>query len=194
MQNKENLKIGLLAFIAIGIVLNSFMLFSHNNGGGGTVQKQMPNKEAPKSNAAAGKANTSSSISPTSAKPGQDQAQKAKNNKSSEPERPTTSVEFEKYEHDFGKIQQKTDNKHTFSFTNTGENPLIIKKAKGSCGCTVPSYPKDPIPPGEKGDIDVNYKPTKRQTGNQTKTVTVTANTSPKQQVLKVKANVEKGS
>jgi len=93
-------------------------------------------------------------------------------------------------EHDFGSIQQDTENEHVFSFTNTGNEPLIIEKAKGSCGCTVPEYPKEPIPPGESSEIRVVYKPGK-QKNNQTKKVTVTANTDPVQTVLTIKANVE---
>jgi hypothetical protein len=93
-------------------------------------------------------------------------------------------------EHDFGKIDQQTENEHIFKFTNTGTEPLIISAAKGSCGCTVPQYPKEPIPPGEEGEIKVVYKPGK-QKNKQTKRVTVTANTEPEQTVLKITAEVQ---
>ena len=103
---------------------------------------------------------------------------------------PLTVVSFANMEHDFGKIDQQTENEHIFKFTNTGTEPLIISAAKGSCGCTVPQYPKEPIPPGEEGEIKVVYKPGK-QKNKQTKRVTVTANTEPEQTVLKITAEVQ---
>ena len=67
---------------------------------------------------------------------------------------------------------------------------MIIQDAKGSCGCTVPKYPKNPVAPGETGEIEVVYKPG-TQKGNQMKTVTLVANTEPSQTVLKISASVE---
>lgn len=108
-----------------------------------------------------------------------------------EPTGPVTSMLFTDDTHDFGKINQNsTDNKHIFTFTNTGTNPLIISNAKGSCGCTVPQWPKEPIPPGGTGTINVDYKPGS-QKGSQKKTVTVTANTSPADTRLSISADVE---
>ena len=77
-----------------------------------------------------------------------------------------------------------------FKFTNTGTEPLLITNARGSCGCTVPQYPTEPIAPGATSEIKVVYKPGK-QKGNQTKYVTVTANTEPAQSRLQITANVE---
>ncbi|MFP5471524.1 MAG: DUF1573 domain-containing protein [Bacteroidia bacterium] len=108
-----------------------------------------------------------------------------------DPTRPTTSLAFAQELHDFGDIKQETTNKHVFEFTNTGVEPLVIENATGSCGCTVPNYPKEPIMPGQKGVIEVEYKPG-QQEGPQQKTVTVTANTEPRQTLLKIKANVTK--
>ncbi len=110
-----------------------------------------------------------------------------------EPAKPTgppTSVMFAQSQHDFGKIDQDTKNTYTFKFTNTGINPLTITDAKGSCGCTVPQYPKEPIPPGGSGDIQVEYSPAK-QKGPQSKTVTVTANTNPPTTTLTIIADVQ---
>ena len=104
---------------------------------------------------------------------------------------PKTTVNFANYEHDFGNIKQDSENKYVFSFTNTGTEPLIIETANGSCGCTVPNYPKAPIAPGATGDIEVVYKPGKQENA-QTKTVTVIANTEPKETTLRIKANVAK--
>lgn len=100
-----------------------------------------------------------------------------------------TKVEFKELAHDFGSIQQNTTNDHVFTFTNTGDKPLIIESALGSCGCTVPDYPKQPIQPGETGEIKVTYKPGK-QKGKQSKTVTITANTQPKSTYLQINAVV----
>jgi hypothetical protein len=104
---------------------------------------------------------------------------------------PKTLVTFGNYEHDFGTIKQDSENKYKFSFTNTGSEPLLIESATGSCGCTVPNYPKQPIPPGGTGEIDVEYKPGKQENA-QTKTVTIVANTEPRETVLRLKAFVEK--
>ena len=107
-------------------------------------------------------------------------------------DRPTTTVVFETYDHDFGDIDQDTEHTKIFTFTNTGKEPLIITNAKGSCGCTVPEYPKQPIEPGQNGEIKVVYSPGKQQF-KQSKTVTITANTDPETTVLKVYANVIPG-
>ncbi len=106
---------------------------------------------------------------------------------------PKTTVNFTQYEHDFGKIKQDSENKHIFKFTNTGKEPMIIETANGSCGCTVPNYPKAPIPPGGTGEIEVVYKPGKQENA-QTKTVTVIANTEPKETTLRIKAEVAPGT
>ncbi|MBP8824804.1 MAG: DUF1573 domain-containing protein, partial [Flavobacteriales bacterium] len=93
--------------------------------------------------------------------------------------------------HDFGKIMQDSQNHYAFKFTNTGKEPLVITNAVGSCGCTVPDYPKHPIKPGESGEIKIEYKPGKQE-GLQNKTVTITANTEPAQTVLNITADVRK--
>jgi hypothetical protein len=101
-----------------------------------------------------------------------------------------TAIKFDKMEHNFGVVKQESENKYEFSFTNIGKEPLVIADAKGSCGCTVPDYPKEPIMPGKKGKIKVVYSPG-QQIGSQTKNVTVTANTEPPQTVLTIKAEVK---
>jgi Protein of unknown function (DUF1573) len=75
---------------------------------------------------------------------------------------------------DYGTIQHNADGKREFTFTNNGNKPLIITNTQGSCGCTVPSTPKDPIAPGAKGSIGVKYATDR--VGAFTKTVTVTSN------------------
>ena len=104
--------------------------------------------------------------------------------------RTKTSVKFAETAHNFGTIQQDTKNTKIFKFTNTGTEPLIIEDATGSCGCTVPKFPKEPIKPGETGDIEVVYSPGKQQ-GAQSKTVTITANTDPITSTIVISAEVE---
>lgn len=101
-----------------------------------------------------------------------------------------TSIAFEANAHDFGSIDQNSENQYTFNFTNTGDKPLIIETATGSCGCTVPEFPREPIAPGATSQIKVVYKPGK-QKGLQNKTITVIANTQPKDTRLNITANVQ---
>jgi hypothetical protein len=94
---------------------------------------------------------------------------------------------FDKSEHDFGTIEQGTPQETTFTFTNTGNAPLIITNATSSCGCTVPSYPKNtPIAPGESGELVVNFNGS--GLNQVTKTITVTANTENASEILRIKA------
>lgn len=83
-------------------------------------------------------------------------------------------IEFVKETHDYGTIKNGADGTCTFEFKNTGNSPLMISNAKGSCGCTVPEWPKEPIAPGATGSIKVSYD-TKR-TGAINKSVTITSN------------------
>ena len=101
-----------------------------------------------------------------------------------------TTLAFDKYEHDFGKVFQGTDNKYIFKVTNTGSAPLIINDASASCGCTVPKKPENPIEPGGTGEIEVIFSPKPGQTGIQSKTVTIKANTDPIITTLKITADV----
>ncbi len=81
---------------------------------------------------------------------------------------------FENETIDYGTIAKNSDGKREFVFTNNGTKPLIITTAQGSCGCTVPTTPKDPIAPGEKGVIGVKYATDR--VGAFTKTVTISSN------------------
>ncbi|MFM7105325.1 MAG: DUF1573 domain-containing protein, partial [Flavobacteriales bacterium] len=88
------------------------------------------------------------------------------------------------------KIKQGESVECVFKVTNTGNEPLIIEEAHGSCGCTVPDYPKDAIAAGETKDIKVKFNSAGKQ-GPNTKTVTITANTEPLQSVISIKADVQ---
>ncbi|MCS6917505.1 MAG: DUF1573 domain-containing protein [Chitinophagales bacterium] len=103
---------------------------------------------------------------------------------------PKTSIHFDQLRHDFGEIIEGQKVKHSFSFVNTGTAPLVIASATGSCGCTVPTFSKEPIPPGGTGRIDVEFDSSGR-VGKNSKTVTVNANTDPNPTVLFILADVK---
>ena len=105
--------------------------------------------------------------------------------------RPKTKIKFKKMLHDFGRLKEGEKREHDFEFTNTGKEDLIIEDCKGSCGCTVPEWPKDPIKPGQSAAIKVKFDSTKKEK-DQEKSVTITANTEPDlKTVIKIKAYVE---
>lgn len=99
------------------------------------------------------------------------------------------SFSWEKESHDFGEIAQGEKVSYSFKFTNSGKSDLIISSAKGSCGCTVPEYSKDPVPPGGSGKIDVVFD-SKGKSGGQNKKVTIVSNTVPNQAILTITGNV----
>jgi hypothetical protein len=102
---------------------------------------------------------------------------------------PTTLIRYDGERFDFGVADEGEVVKHTFKFTNVGKDPLLINNAKGSCGCTVPTWPKEAIPPGGTGEIKVEFN-TKGKPGMQSKRVTVTANTNPTETFLEIKGEV----
>ncbi|MFO7790948.1 MAG: DUF1573 domain-containing protein [Bacteroidales bacterium] len=104
------------------------------------------------------------------------------------PSENTDSIVFEKTTHDYGTINKGGDGNCEFEFTNTGEKPLVLSNVRSSCGCTVPEWPKEPIAPGKKGNIKVEYN-TKR-TGNFSKSVTVYSNAVNERVMLRIKGNV----
>lgn len=96
---------------------------------------------------------------------------------------------FGKKEHDFGTANEGDVLETTFNFTNTGKSELIITNATSTCGCTVPEYPKQPIMPGESGEILVKFN-TSGKPNNQSKTVTLTTNTAVGKETVVIKAQV----
>jgi hypothetical protein len=99
---------------------------------------------------------------------------------------------FENETIDYGTIPHNADGKREFTFVNNGTKPLIITNATGSCGCTVPSFPKEPIAPGAKAVIGVKYATDR--VGTFTKTVTITSNAEGQaSKVLTIKGNVLAG-
>lgn len=106
------------------------------------------------------------------------------------PTGPSTSIDFKSgLEYDFGTIDEGEVVSHVFEFKNTGSEPLLLTDAKGSCGCTVPDWPKTPIAPGETGEIEVKFN-SQGKGGARNQKVTLTANTNPQQTFLYLKGNV----
>ncbi len=98
-------------------------------------------------------------------------------------------ITFESDLHDYGTIKQSADGSCDFKFKNTGKEPLVISTARGSCGCTVPTWPKEPIMKGQTGIIKVHYD-TKR-VGAFSKTVTIESNAKTNPKVITIKGLVE---
>jgi len=99
-------------------------------------------------------------------------------------------IEFTKEVHNYGTMKQYGDASCVFEFKNTGTEPLIISNCKGSCGCTVPQCPKQPIKPGETGLIKVKYD--SKRVGPINKSVTVTSNaTNTPNKVIRIKGKIE---
>lgn len=94
-----------------------------------------------------------------------------------------SKIEFDHTSFDFGTIDEGEIVTHVFTFTNVGEEPLIVVNARGSCGCTVPQWPKEPILPGETASFTVKFN-SKNKRGKRNQKVTITTNTEPPQSFL----------
>lgn len=180
-QMKGNIQLGLLVVIAATVIYGTF------------IKEDLPTRRGPASVAQNNTAPTQPATFNASDPGIQAVQQNPAQAQPMQPMNPPTNVQFAEMAHDFGSISQDTENEKIFTFTNTGDNPLIIENARGSCGCTVPEWPREPIPPGETGEIRVVYKPGKQQ-GKQAKTVTITANTEPRDTQLTISAEVETAS
>jgi hypothetical protein len=101
-------------------------------------------------------------------------------------------ITFKTYEANFGTIKQGDSFEYDFEFTNTGTTDLLITNARGSCGCTVPEWPHEPIPAGATGKVHVKFN-SAGKSQQQTKTVTLETNASPTPVILYIKGFVETG-
>lgn len=106
-------------------------------------------------------------------------------------EGPSTKIQFKESKFNFGTVKEGEKVKHSFVFTNVGTEPLIIQNAKASCGCTVPTYAKEPVAPGETGQIDVVFD-SKGRPGKTNKSVTITANTEPVKTIVFITGEVKR--
>lgn len=98
-------------------------------------------------------------------------------------------IVFAEKEHNYGTIQKGGDGNCVFTFTNTGDEPLILSSVRASCGCTTPKWTQKPVMPGKSGEIGVRYNT--NNVGGFTKTVTITSNAvNEPRVVVKIKGNV----
>ncbi len=111
----------------------------------------------------------------------------ASENKQADNSKPV--IEFSELEHDFGKIVEGEVVACVFTFRNEGNTDLIISSATTSCGCTVPDFEDAPVPPGEKGNVEVAFDSSYRE-GVQNKTITIRSNADKPVVILKIKAEV----
>lgn len=99
-------------------------------------------------------------------------------------------MSFKETTHDFGSIKDGEVVKHTFTFTNTGQSPLVIESATSTCGCTVPEVPKEPVAPGAEGKLEVEFNSAGKGGTQQMKVISIKANTQPEITQVNIKANV----
>ncbi len=180
MERNKQIQIGLLSVLALLLIANLF---------GGGFKNWFNNK-------ADIARSTAASINGSGVGPGFDAGQNGNipgtnTNATQQPTGPTTVIEYtDEGRFDFGKADEGDIVKHSFKFKNVGTEPLVISNARGSCGCTVPTWPKEPVPPGGNGEIYVEFN-TKGKPGVQSKRVTVTANTNPTETFLEIRGEVK---
>ncbi|TBX69982.1 DUF1573 domain-containing protein [Flavobacterium silvisoli] len=100
-----------------------------------------------------------------------------------------TEMTFETQKHDFGTITQGDKVEYDFKFKNTGKADLLITDAKGSCGCTIPEYPKEPVAPGKDGIIKVSFN-SAGKIGENSKSVVLSANVPEGKKILYIQSNI----
>lgn len=100
----------------------------------------------------------------------------------------TLVIKFASTVHDYGTIEQGSDGSCQFTFTNTGKTPLVLSNVRASCGCTVPTWPKEPILPGKEGTIKVVYNT--NLVGSFNKSISVNSNAKNNEVILSIKGNV----
>jgi hypothetical protein len=175
MENSKKVQFGLLAVVAALLVANLF---------GGGFKTWFGNTNVAKEAAAA----SSSMVTPVTGETGNIPGTNVNNPEV--PTGPTTTIKYEQESFDFGVVNEGDLVTHVFKFKNTGNEPLTITNAKASCGCTVPNWSKEPVAPGASGEIKVEFN-SKGKPGNQSKRVTVTANTSPTDTFIEIKGMVK---
>lgn len=182
MEKSKQIQIGLLALLAMLLIANLF-------GGGFKNWFGMSEGDQIRQSAASMASDASGVNSQGAAALNNGNIPGTNVNNSGIPEGSITTIKYEDADYDFGVADEGTVVKHVYKFTNTGTEPLVISNAKGSCGCTVPTWPKQPVPPGGKSEIVVEFN-TKGKPGRQSKQVTVTANTNPTDTHLEIHGEV----
>jgi hypothetical protein len=105
---------------------------------------------------------------------------------------PSSEITFDTNTYDFGKIKEGEVAEHVFKFKNTGKAPLVVREARASCGCTIPQWTKEAIPPGGEGKIEVKFNSSGKGGQQINKQVTVYANTNPAESLLFITGEVIK--
>jgi hypothetical protein len=100
----------------------------------------------------------------------------------------TLIIKFVSTVHDYGTIEQGSDGSCNFVFTSTGQTPLVLSNVRASCGCTVPTWPREPILPGKEGSIKVVYNT--NLVGSFNKSISVSSNAKNKEVILNIKGTV----
>ncbi len=181
MERANQIQIGMLGVIIllllIQLAMGAFGGASSNNSSSSSARDQARNNIASTNSLAANPAST------PAATPA------AQQNQPAVPTGPTTNMTFAEKSYDFGTIDEGEKVKHVFKFTNTGKEDLVISNARGSCGCTVPNWPKEPIAPGKTGEIEVQFD-SKGKKGKRNQSVTITANTEPASTVINLTGEV----
>jgi len=182
-ENKENLILGGMGVMFLWLCILTWNVFSSGVDDATLAQTRALSKN-----------NNPAAISNQPNTPGQQPAVKPTNTQT-QPQQPevdpatAATMEFEETSWDFGTIEQGEKVEHVFNFTNTSSNPLTINNARGSCGCTVPEWPKEPIAPGATSQIKVKFD-SKGKKGANKKNVTITANTIPQNTILTINSDV----
>jgi hypothetical protein len=101
----------------------------------------------------------------------------------------TAIIEFDTRDYDFGTVNEGEVVEGIFKISNKGKTDLIITNASASCGCTVPEWPKDPIKPGDSGELKFSFD-SKGRTGKQSKTITLQTNTADVTETLRIGGTV----
>ncbi len=181
MENKQNLIIGAMGVMFLWLAYLTYTTFSGVDSDVINQTRALSNNNNYNASTSINTQDPNSAIKPTNA--------------ITQPQQPTIKPEdaatmaFSEIKHDFGTITEGEKVEHVFKFKNTSANPLIINNARGSCGCTVPEWPKEPIAPGASSEIRVKFD-SKGKKGSNNKQVTIDANTIPGSTVLNILADV----
>jgi hypothetical protein len=188
MENKENLILGGMAVMALWLSVLTYSVYFSSSASASTLAAT----RALSSSAAPAATPNVAAINPTTGQPALKPTDTATQPQQPEVDPATAAnVVFAENEFDFGTLEEGEKVEHVFKFENTSANPLTISNARGSCGCTVPEWPREPIAPGESGEIKVKFD-SKGKKGKQSKTVTISANTIPGNTILTITSDVIK--
>ncbi len=181
----QKIQIGLLGVIAVALVLQLTGVFS---GGNSALREQAASELQANGTNGAIVPGQPGAIQPGGIQP---TAQPIQPTTPPVPTGPKTTMTFGEMNYDFGTVSEGEKVEHIYKFKNTGKDPLVISNAQGSCGCTVPQWPKEPVAPGKSGEIKVVFD-SKGKVGKQNKTVTITANTEPTTTTINITGEVLK--